>query len=202
MKRQAKPIGAQMVAFGAAGGTVAIMVGSKKFGLRQDHAAWGVAAIGAATAVATRGTLRQIATGAAIAGAFVGMYRWWEARQQPRPPVVETKVEETKPAAPSERDTAPSDYYCADLNAPGQPKLYPLADGTASELSPDEVERLKKIKTRLSNDERTRLARLTEKWTLEEIREANSQIRRLSADGVIAWVRRKLKEADHESRRG
>jgi hypothetical protein len=202
MKRQAKPVGAQMVALGAAGGTVVIVIGSKKFGLRQDHAAWGVAAIGAATAVATRGTLRQIATGAAIAGAFIGMYRWWEARQQPRQPAAETKKEETKPAAPSARDGASSDYYCADRNAPGQPKLYPLADGTVSELSPDEVERLKKIKARLSNDERTRLARLTEKWTLEELREANAQIRRLSAEAVIEWVRRKLKEDDHESRGG
>jgi hypothetical protein len=202
MKRQPKAAGVQMVALGAAGGTVAIVIGSKKFGLRQDRAAWGLAAIGAATAVATRGTVRQIATGAAIAGAFVGMYRWWEARQQPRQPVVETKVEAAKPAAPSARGSAPSDYFCADPNAPGQPKLYPLADGTASELTPDELERLKKIRARLSNDERTRLARLTEKWTLEELREANAQIRRLSADGVIEWVRRKLKEADHESRGG
>lgn len=55
-----------------AGGAVVATVAAEKVGLSPNVAAWGTAAVGAATALGTKGVIRQVATGVGAAGACLG----------------------------------------------------------------------------------------------------------------------------------
>ena len=55
-----------------AGGAVVASLAAEKLGLNPQVAAWGTAAIGAATALGTKGVVRQVATGVGAAGACLG----------------------------------------------------------------------------------------------------------------------------------
>lgn len=55
-----------------AGGAVVAVVGADKLGVNPNVAAWGTAAAGAATALGSRGMVRQIATGVGAAGMCLG----------------------------------------------------------------------------------------------------------------------------------
>jgi hypothetical protein len=55
-----------------AGGAVVASLAAEKLGLSPNIAAWGTAAIGAATALGTQGVVRQVAVGVGAAGACLG----------------------------------------------------------------------------------------------------------------------------------
>ncbi len=55
-----------------AGGAVVASLAAEKLGLSPNVAAWGTAAIGAATALGTQGVVRQVAVGVGAAGACLG----------------------------------------------------------------------------------------------------------------------------------
>lgn len=55
-----------------AGGAVVAVVGADKLGVNPNVAAWGTAAVGAATALGTKGVVRQVATGVGAAGVCLG----------------------------------------------------------------------------------------------------------------------------------
>lgn len=55
-----------------AGGAIVATVGAEKLGINPAIAAWGTAAIGAATALGTHGIVRQVATGVGAAGVCLG----------------------------------------------------------------------------------------------------------------------------------
>jgi hypothetical protein len=55
-----------------AGGSAIAMLTADKLGMNPNVAAWGTAAVGAATALGTKGVIRQIATGVGAAGVCLG----------------------------------------------------------------------------------------------------------------------------------
>lgn len=55
-----------------AGGAVIASIAAEKVGLSPNTAAWGTAAVGAATALGTKGIVRQVATGVGAGGACLG----------------------------------------------------------------------------------------------------------------------------------
>jgi hypothetical protein len=55
-----------------AGGAIVATLAAEKVGLSPNTAAWGTAAVGAATALGTKGVVRQVATGVGAGGACLG----------------------------------------------------------------------------------------------------------------------------------
>jgi hypothetical protein len=71
-------LGGALPAIGAAGGALLIVFGAPRIGVSEEHAAWGVGAVGAAIAMGSTGAVREIATGVACAGACIGIVRLME----------------------------------------------------------------------------------------------------------------------------
>jgi hypothetical protein len=157
---------------GAIGGAIAVSLATRQTGIARKWVALGGAGVGAAVAASTTGVLRQVATGAAIAGGALAVYDF-----------VHEMLDETNPAARSRDATA--------VEAP-IPAPVDTADLSSDLLSPEQLAHLQAIAASLEPAERDQLGRLETVAPAELVSRLKNTLLDLTVEDAVAYLRRNV----------